>query len=222
MSRLPALTINDLVYDPATHTSRLLDGRKVPHVTAVLGAVGAATDYTELAGMSLHIGEAIENARTRGTAVHEDCHAFDDGDLIFETVHPAVLPYVSAWGEFRNAMNIKPLERERRLFHSTYIYTGIMDGIFKRGRDHVLIDIKTGNPDDSACHLQTAAYESAWRSMTGFTGRLERWAVQLMPKTRAGYRVTDYSGRKGAAGDFGTWLACLCVYNEQLRRKART
>jgi hypothetical protein len=98
-----------------------------------------------------------------------------------------------------------------------------MDGIFWRGgRGHVLIDIKTGDPEDSACHLQTAAYEAAWRAMTGFSDPIERWGVQLTPKNRIPYRIKDYSGRADGLRDAGKWLACLCVYNEQRGRRKLT
>lgn len=214
------LAIDDLTYDPVKHETHTHDGRAVPHVTAVLSAVGVSTDFAELAGISTYLGENIETARARGNAVHADCHAYDDDDLVMSTVHPAVRPYVDAWVFFRGAMGIEPEVRERRLFHSTFFYTGIMDGIFWRGgRGHVLIDIKTGDPEDSACHLQTAAYESAWRAMTGIKEPIERWAVQLTPRNRVPYRIKDYSGRPSAASDLGKWLACLCVYNEQRVRR---
>lgn len=216
-------SIDDVTFDERTHTSTLPDGRNVPHVTRVLGDVGVATDFEELAGVSLYVGENIETARLRGQAVHADCHAYDDDALIMETVHPAVKPYVDAWAFMRAEKELVPEARERRLYHPTYVYAGIMDGIFwwsRKGR-HVLIDIKTGDPEDSACHLQTAAYESAWRAMTGFTAPMDRWAVHLTPKNRVPYRIKDYSARVDAAADWGKWLACLCVYNEQrCRRKA--
>jgi hypothetical protein len=214
------LTVDDIIYDPLNHTSKLSDGRSVPHVTTVLGATGVATNFAELAGVSSYVGENIEHARLRGQAVHADCHAYDDGELIMSTVHHAVRPYVEAWAFFRSQMGIEPEARERRLFHPVYFYTGIMDGIFWRGgKQHVLIDIKTGDPEDSACHLQTAAYEAAWRSATGITHAIERWGVHLTPKNRIPYRIKDYSGREDGPRDHGKWLACLCVYNEQRGRR---
>lgn len=218
-SALRTLTVDDITYDPINHKSTLSDGRDVPHVTSVLGAVGVSTDFAELAGISAYVGENIEWARARGQAVHADCHAYDDGELIISSVHPAVLPYVEAWATFRASMKIESVERERRLFNFVHFYTGIMDGVFSRGRRLVLIDIKTGDPEDSACHLQTAAYESAWRAMTGAKEQIERWGVHLTPKNRVPYRVKDYSGRADGPRDIGKWLACLCVYNEQRGRR---
>ncbi len=216
----PVLTVADIIYNSLNHTSHLSDGRDVPHVTSVLGAVGVSTDFAELAGVSAYIGENIEWARARGQAVHADCHAYDDGELVMATVHEAVRPYVEAWAFFRSQMGLEPEAREHRLFHPVHFYTGIMDGIFWRGgRGHVLIDIKTGDPEDSACHLQTAAYEAAWHAMTGITAPIERWGVHLTPKLRVPYRIKDYSGRVDGPRDLGKWLACLCTYNEQRGRR---
>lgn len=214
------MTVDDIVYDPDTHTSRAPDGRFVPHVTAILKAVGVATDFDDLACLSPRVEQNIGRARDRGLAVHADCHAYDDGDLIVESVHPIVRPYVEAWAECRVALGLEPEEREHRLFHPLFFYTGIMDGIFLRnGRDLALVDIKTGDPDDAACHLQTAAYELAWRAMTGLTLPMARLGIQLMPRLRKPYRVTDYSIRTNGIYDVSKWCACLTVYNEQVGRR---
>lgn len=215
------ITVDDIVYDPLYHKSALRDGRDVPHVTTVLGATGVATDFAELAAISSYVNENVEWARARGQAVHADCHAYDDGELVMATVHDAVRPYVEAWAFFRAEKNIEPVERERRLFDDVFFYTGIMDGLFRHGsrRRLVLIDIKTGDPEDSACHLQTAAYEAAYRRMTGITEDIERWGVQLTPKNRVPYRIKDYTGRPDGPRDLGKWRACLCVYNEQMGRR---
>lgn len=219
-SALPALTVDDIIYDPLNHESKTRDGRNVPHVTTVLGAVGVATDFAELAGISSYVGESIEWARARGQAVHADCHAYDDGELMMNTVHNAVRPYVEAWAFFCQEKGIAPVVRERRLFDDVYFYTGIMDGLFRRRESRlVLIDIKTGDPEDSACHLQTAAYEAAYRRMTGITDPIERWGVHLTPKNRVPYRIKDYSSRPEGAFDLPKWRACLCVYNEQRGRR---
>lgn len=219
------LTAADLRFDPETHTTLAPDGRLVPHVTEVLGAVGVATDFDELIETSPRLAGAIEHARARGTAVHADCHAYDDDDLVVDSMDPRIRPYVlDAWAPCRAALGLVPVlhARERQVFDPANWFTGIMDGIFKRpalGDWFVLVDVKTGDPDDAAAHLQTAAYETAARAT--FPGQRihERWAIQLMPGRRVPWRVTNYSHRADAYQDGSKWLACLCTYNEQPGRR---
>lgn len=216
-------------YDPETHTSRHADGTEVPHVTRVLAEVGVATDFEELADGWPRLANAIEHARLRGTAVHADCHAYDDGDLLIETVHADVLPYLEAWMEARKNLKLVPKQRERYLHHPLYDYAGFMDGLFTDGQEglaDILADIKTGDPEHAAAHLQTAAYEAAHTvnvipTDDDFFG-LRRWAIWLRPGRRVPYTVIDYT-REGRPHweDFPKFAACLTVYREQAVRRPR-
>ena len=215
------------VFDAATHTSRLSNGLDVPHVTAVLSAVGVSTNFEDLAQLSPRLEERIREACARGAAVHADCHAYDDDDLAWETVDERVRPYVEAWAAFRRAKGLVPVARERYVYHPMYQYAGIVDGVFglrrAKRRLRVLVDIKTGDPEDAAAHLQTAAYAEAF--LVGHPGESidERWAVRLVPARRVPYRIVNYTApaRTTARLDFATFLACLTTYNAQPgRRKA--
>lgn len=222
-SRSVVFTVDDITFDPVTHTSTLPDGRPVPHVTAVLEAVGVATDFEELADMGPRMADQIRFASARGTAVHADTHAYDDNDLMWETVDPLVLPYVQAWVTCREQLGLVPLAhgRERRLYHPVYHYTGITDGVFMRGERRILPDLKTGDPESAAAHLQTAAYESAWNFMHLEQQIDERWAIWLRPGRKVPYTIINYTARQDAWQDFQKWQAALCVYNEQPGRRVR-
>jgi len=111
--------------------------------------------------------------------------------------------------------------RERRLFHPLYVYAGIADGVFSCGGKIVLADIKTGDPDSAAAHLQTAAYEAPWNLAHPELRVDERWAIQLTPGRRTPYRVLNYTAREDAWMDFPKWSACLSVYNEQPPRRKK-
>ena len=211
------MTAADLIYDAETHTSRTPDGRNVPHVTAVLRAVGLSTDFDELGSVHPRVAENVRHATARGTAVHADCHAYDDNDLDWDLVDPRVRPFVEAWADARERLRLVPLDRERRLYHEKYDYVGIMDGVFSVGFDRVLVDIKTGDPNDAAAHIQTAAYVAAWELATDVR-ITKRWAIWLKPGLRVPYRVFDYSAQYL---DLQKWLACLTVYNEQPTRRRR-
>jgi hypothetical protein len=226
VARPRPLTVDDVVYDAETHTSRLTDGREVPHVTAVLAAVGVATDFEELMRDRPYMRRRVELAGARGTAVHADCHAYDDDDLAWETVSPEVLPFVEAWAQARANLHLRPLARERRVFHPTLCYTGIKDGLFEvTGGEWagavVLGDIKTGDPESSACQYQTAAYAEA-ELVAKVVDRIDRrWAIWLQPERRVPYTVVDYTSHVEAPTDFLRFAAFLTTYRSQAGRRAQ-
>ena len=220
-------TVDDVVYDPVTHTSALRDGRPVPHVTAILEATGVSTDFEALAEMGPRVAERIEAAGLRGTAVHADCHAYDDDDLDLAQCHAVVRPYVEAWVTCRDSLGLVALAhaRERRVYHPGQNYTGILDGIFMRFKGYkqqrILLDLKTGDPESAAAHLQTAAYEAAWNLAHPDQKVNERWAVWLRPGRPVQYTIINYTAAPDAWQDFARFQAVLCTYNEQPSRRAR-
>jgi hypothetical protein len=220
---VPHWTLDDVTYDPDTHTSSLPDGTDVPHVTTVLGAVRVTTDFQALERVSPRVARDVEWGRLRGEAVHKDCHALDDGELDWDRVHADVMPFLRCWQRCTSEKGLVPVSRERRLFHPLHLYTGIGDGVFQSGPRRVLIDTKTGDPESSAAHLQTAAYEAAWNFACPPSDRVdERWVVWLTPeRARRPYVVFNYTARPDAHLDFGKFLACLTVYREQPGRRRR-
>lgn len=183
-----------LSFDPATHTYRTPDGIVVPSVTQILKAVGVSVDFEEIAEMSTKLGEQIEFRRALGTAVHADAHAYDDGDLDWQTVDPRVEPYLEAWATFRENTGLQPLTRERRVYHASRGYCGTLDGIFLTPQDRrVLVDIKTGDPEDAGARYQLAAYQAAFQYEHDDFAIDERWSVQLTPDRVIPYRVTPYT-----------------------------
>jgi hypothetical protein len=219
---MPSGTTPALVFDPVTHTSMLPDGRNVPHVTAILAAVGVATDFDTIAGFSRRLGEQIDLKRQIGTATHQDCHAFDDDDLVWETVDPRVKPYVDAWVTCRQNTGLQPVARERHLFHPVYVYCGIFDGVFMHptgGR--ILADLKIGDPEDAAARFQLAAYAAAYEHDHPDQPIDQRWAIWLCPERAVPYRITNYSAEPDAWQDFHKFQAFLTTYHEQPGRRRR-
>jgi hypothetical protein len=210
------MTGSALVFYPETHEYFTPPGREggqlVPNVTTILRAVGVSADFEQVERGTL------EYRRQLGTAVHADCHAFDDHDLDWATVDPRVKPYVDAWAAFREAKHLTAATRERRVFHPTFQYCGTLDGVFEQpSGDQVLVDIKIGDPDDAAAHLQLAAYEAAYRVEFPDQPIGARWSVQLQPGLRVPYRICEYRDFR----DFQKFAACLTVYAEQPARRRR-
>lgn len=221
------LTAADLIYDEVTHTTRTPDGIDVPHTTKILRAVGVSRDFDDLGDRVRRVRENLPNASARGTAVHADCHAFDDDDLpldYFASGDGRIVPFVKAWERVREAKRLKPLvhARERLVYHPVYSYAGILDGIFECcDVGLVLVDLKTGDPEDAAAHLQTAAYAEAWLSEHKKEKIAERWAVWLRPERVVPYTIINYSSRPDARLDFGKFAACVTVYYEQAERRRK-
>lgn len=213
------MTSADLAFDAVAHEYRLPDGTRVPGVTEILRTVGVSADFEALAASSSRIADAIALKREIGHALHADAHAFDDDDLDWQTVDPRVEPYLRAWACFRGNTKLEPLTRERRVYHPHLRYAGTLDGIFRAPSGRiVLVDIKTGDPDDSGCQFQTAAYQLAHAITSPEQAVHERWGVQLVPGLSVPYRISQYIDFR----DFAIWEAIVTTYYRQaIRRKER-
>jgi hypothetical protein len=89
-------TAEMLTFDAATHRYTL-DGVPLPSVTGIL-------EWAHLIDFSRIPQDIRSAALTRGTAVHQACHYYNEGDLDvagFEQDFPTYWPYLSAWITFR-------------------------------------------------------------------------------------------------------------------------
>lgn len=214
-------SFSSLTFDASAHEYRV-EGRVVPSVTRILHGVGIATDFEAIAASSRRMAEAIEFRRALGTAVHADCHAFDDNDLDLDAVDDRVKAYVEAWAIFRENKGLTPHARERRVFHPGLFYAGTLDGVFSTADGSlVLVDIKLGDPRDAGAAYQTAAYEAGYLLDHPDQSIAERWAVQLLPERRIPYEITNYSARFDAWRDFQVFQAAVTVYAAQATRSSR-
>lgn len=213
-----ATSAADLQFDPLAHEYRSPDGQRIPGVTEILSAVGVSVDFEALSASSSRRAAAIEFKRDLGHALHADAHAFDDDDLDWSSVDPRVEPYLQAWATFRRNTGAQPTTRERRVWHGGLGYAGTLDGIFQlpTGR-RVLIDLKTGDPDDAGCAYQTAAYLAAHQFDHPADVVHERWGVQLVPEARVPYRIHPYRDWQ----DFAKFQAFLGTYWHQTARRGR-
>lgn len=211
-----------LSFNAETHTYTLPDGRVVPSVTTILKETGVAKNYDELSDRSKQAETNLHYRRALGTAVHADCHSWDDDDLDLDTVDAVKRPYVEAWATFRENTGLTPLTRERRVFHAGLFYCGTLDGIFARpGGGRVLIDIKLGDPFDAGANFQTAAYAAAYEYEHPEEGTIEdRWAVQLVPERRVPYIITPYTPA-ACWDDFFKFQSHVCTYHCGHARRKR-
>lgn len=139
-----------LSFDPAGHRY-LLDGQPTISVTGVLKWAG----LIRLGG----IPEAVlERARQRGSDVHALVQFDNDGDLHEESIDDAYRGYVEAWRRFKRELSVEILLSEHRVASRRHRVCGTLDCLAILNGMGAVIDVKTGDPDDVAADLQTAAY----------------------------------------------------------------
>lgn len=194
-----------LAFDADTHTYRV--GTQVwPSVTEILQATGVARRWSE---MPPSARAHAEFKRDLGSRVHRACALLDLGTLSWASVDDAAFGYVEAWEKYLSERSLGPWELiEEPIAHPLFGYAGTPD----RYRDGLLVDIKTGDPDDAAGRYQTSAYAALVYARTGVTVG-ERECVRLYGDGH--YVIEPY---KKHNEDAKRWLAILSTFNCQPER----
>lgn len=139
----------------ATGHRYTLDGVTVPSVTGILRASGIV-DFSQIPPARL------EAARYRGTIVHQAVHYFNEGDLdgdAFGAEFPDFAGYLDAWRTFVEQRRYRAVLNEHRIASVRHRVAGTLDTLgFLDDGSPALLDYATGDPDDAAKNLQTAAY----------------------------------------------------------------
>jgi hypothetical protein len=189
-------------FDAATHTYTV-DGRIVPSVTQIIGAAGLV-DYEGVPAWRL------EEARWRGSAVHQACWYLDQQDLDWSTVNEQHRGYLDAWEAFQQDSGFQIRAIEQRLFNPIQGYAGTADrfGLLPVGQregvyDEAVIDLKTGELQPGAA-IQLAAYAMCCPEPF----KLRRLAVRLKPDGR--YVVKEYENR--LMRDFQVFQHALAIW----------
>jgi hypothetical protein len=186
-------------HDRDAHT---LDGQPVIGVTSALQLAGQSTDFSKANPTDL------ERQRQVGQAAHAAAHYFDEGDLVEASVHALATARLQAWKLFRHERRVVPVMLETVVASRRYGYIGRLDRFLLVEMTRLVLgDIKIGDPDDAAAHLQLMLYLIAlleelqhyadhypWlmtrRLETVLAGPIERWSVQLLSTGR--YKLCRY------------------------------
>ncbi len=157
-----------------------LGGRELDGCTTTLASVGL-----------LDRSRYTEEARDRGTYVHECIHADLDGDLSEASVEPARLGYLVAARAYLRESGLEPIVVERSLADSVRSIAGKPDVIGRIRTRFTLPDWKTG--DRARWHgYQLAWYEHLARVNGLVEGLVDRVAVYLREDgTYTTHRFTD-------------------------------
>ncbi len=214
---MPALT-----FDPVGHVYTL-DGVRVPSVTQILKHAGLI-DFSSVPP------PVLENARLRGTHVHQAIHYFNEHDLdvaTFDREFPECAGYLEAWITFTERRRFEPVLNERRLASRKYQVAGTADCFGFLDGAPVLLDFATGRPQDVAKDLQTGAYYALALEWAGdgadpelavflaqSRGALTRYGVAL--RVDGTFSLEPYSN----ASDFREFLALVGAYRIVANRRA--
>lgn len=169
----PRLNDSRLVFDAQAH-AYTLDGRALVSVTTALTEAGLIDPR-----------HWTDEARDRGTAVHEAIALHTGGVLDLALVYPVYRPYVDGYLRFVEESRVVVEESERRLCDPVLGYAGTLDLLVawtsedgQRVTRRGLIDIKTGSVPPSV-GPQTAAYLRCARAWFPAGTAIYRFALHL-------------------------------------------
>jgi hypothetical protein len=206
-----------LAFFAPDHTYEL-DGVRVPSVTGVLHRAGLI-DFS-------HVPPSIlAAALERGRVVHQAIHFWNERDLdvaAFDRQFPECAPYLHGWITFTEQRRFVPVLNERHVASRRHQVAGTLDCLGLLDGTAVLLDFKTGRPDDVAADLQTAAYHALaaeWAEEDDALARffaahpvVRRFAVQL--RKDATFRIEAYADPR----DFRDFLTLVAAQQIVTRR----
>lgn len=182
--------------------SYTLDGTPVPSVTTVLSSVG-------ISDFSMVDDETLTRAVNYGQSVHNMTQLHDEGRLDESTLDPKLKVTLDLWREFKSKYISEWIGIEMRVASKKYGYAGTMDRVaVSKDNELWLPDIKTG-VKTIAHPIQTAAYENAFREMTGEKKRINRMTIYLNTKIKVEfYGKTSHEFKR----DFNLFRCALTVH----------
>ncbi len=174
-------------------------GVRWPSVTEVLKLAGL-TDF------SMVNPEVLENARLRGTAVHEWLEMVDLGFMEADAEPDEEIDgYISAYLRFKDETGFTPTAVEQKVRNDEYSYCGTLDRRGTMNGAEWLIDIKAVASVSAATALQTQGYAMCLSTPH------KRAALQLFPTGK--YKLYPYEERN----DLHDWLSAVRVAHFKIR-----
>ena len=131
--------------DEATHEYWIGD-RRLISVTQVLERAGM---------MDYRFGN--DDARLRGTYVHDAAVMIDRGTLDWTILDPILAPYCRAYEKFIADAKPEILISERPMYHAQYMYAGKPDRVMTLNGFRGVFDLKSGSPHPATA-VQIASY----------------------------------------------------------------
>lgn len=178
--------------DREQHVYRVA-GRVLPSVTDVLGIL---QDFS-------HVDDdVLERARQFGQHVHQAINLFNRDELDWQSLHPALVPFVERWRAFLAQSGAVVIASEKPVVHEKLGYAGTPDVVLAWSKRTVIPDIKVTAAVPRTVGAQTAAYAKAYQAMHG--GR---------EPARCCIHLTDGRYRVHARTDPADWSIFLSALN---------
>lgn len=159
---MSAVAENLLSVDREKHEYRY-NGRKLISITEAMQAAGViektyGTDY------DLWVG----------TATHRAIELYIKGTLKWETLDPALVPRVEAWGEFVTHTGFVATDTEKAVCNPILGIAGMLDvlGVFPNGKEGI-VEIKSGNVS------RWAGVQTAGQDMLLGGARRQRFGIKI-------------------------------------------
>lgn len=215
---VPAVDTTGCTFDRERHVYAI-DGVVIPSVTQVL-------EEERFVDFSSVPNDTLEQAKARGTYVHQVLHALLEEDFDLNDTDPRFRGYVDSALAYLDGAKLRPLRNddgapiavEYRFWDRIRGFAGTVDYVAWDPDDVLsLNDWKTGEPTDVAAALQTAAYEYGLR-LTLFPDHrfpIRRRAIKLYRDGKAG-RVEPYDDVRDM-GMFFTALSCVHFRRNRMR-----
>lgn len=186
-----------LHFDPERHTYSL-DGVNLPSVTTILKR---CFDFSK-------IDPAVLAAKGElGTAVHIACELDDTNDLVEESVHAKVRPYLEGYRLFKRHKLTNVIATEQVVHNGLHGYAGKFDLLTEFDGARWLVDWKTPLHISRAVGLQTAAYVAALPADLAAGQRIKRAALQL--KVDGTYQLHEFKD----PSDHAVFIAFAIAHN---------
>ena len=186
-----------VIFKQEDHTYTL-NGVRVPSVTQIL---------RRLFDFSMVDADVLAAKAALGTAVHIACELDDAQDLMEESVHARVRPYLDAYRLFKTHKRPRVIATEQVIHNALYGFAGKYD-LFNEFDDALwLIDWKTPLSISPAVGLQTAAYAKCLPAELTQGRPVKRAALQL--KDDATYRLHEFKD----PSDWPTFCAFATTHN---------
>lgn len=201
----------EILLDPPTHTYTV-DGAPVAwSVTGILRASG----LIDFSGIPPAV---LEAARDRGDRVHRAMALLLHDDLDWDSLDDEDRPYLEAGQRFLADSGFRATGIEVRVHSARHGYAGTVDAIGLRAQETraLILDWKTGHPEDTAADLQTAGYHGALMGMYPEDRdclTMQRAAVHL--RRDSTYRVELYTDTT----DYPEFLTLLKAQQILARRR---
>jgi|SRR3989304_5303078 len=175
----------------------LLNGFTYVSVTTLLKHFGMSPDYDSF---------GTDYSRSLGTVLHEACALLDEDNL--GEFDPAITGRLMGYKKFLEMYQPKWEIIEKPLVSVIWRFAGTPDRYGVMDMKNIILDIKSGYPDDSH-NLQTAGYEILLNAFLVGKKKMERYALYLMEND---FKLVKHEDKT----DESIFLALTQAYNWKL------